>query len=69
MKPKIGKEEKEFVKKYGVRRTHQLSRLTLELYNNYCDKCKRKSPYQMPCDECLIKTKPILKKMNELKNK
>lgn len=67
MKPKISKEHRQMLKKYGFRGTNKIIKLTMKLYNSYCDECKVKSPYTPPCKECLIKTKPIMEELAKLK--
>lgn len=66
---KIGKEQKDMVKQLGIRNAKKVITLTGKMWEMYCEDCKHRSPYVAPCDDCLVKTAPIMEQIKEIQDK
>lgn len=77
MKPKdkLNKKDKGFLQRLGIRKTRKLIKYSTKLYNTCCNRCKRhiardsrNIKVDVFCDKCKEKIKPLVDKINRLKN-
>ena len=66
---KFGKEQKDMVKQLGIRNSKKVITLTGKMWELYCEACKHRSPYVLPCKECLKNTEHIMIEIKKIQDK